>query len=249
MTDEVLNQPPPLQGYDAYGADPWLKAAVRRGGASWIDGAAHELGSFVGSAAGQAHAAAANRNAPELLTHDRFGHRIDAVDYHPSYHALMERAIGSGVHSLAWKRASGGFTARAALFYLWNQLEQGTACPVTMTFASIPVFKHAPDIESQWRAKVLCDAYDPRPVPAPEKAGATIGMAMTEKQGGSDLRAVRTTATRSDGGWRLDGHKWFCSAPMSDAFFTLARADEASRASSCRARFRAARATRSSSSA
>ena len=224
MTGEVLNQPPPLQGYDAYGADPWLKAAVHRAGASWIDGAAHELGGFVGSAEAQAHAAAANRHPPELLTHDRFGHRIDRVDYHPAYHALMGRAIGAGVHSLAWKRASGGFTGRAVLFYLWNQLEQGTACPVTMTFASIPVFKHAPDIESAWRGKVLADAYDPRPIAAAEKAGATIGMAMTEKQGGSDLRAIVTTATRADGAWRLDGHKWFCSAPMSDAFFTLARA-------------------------
>jgi putative acyl-CoA dehydrogenase len=226
MNDEVLNQPPPLQGYDAYRADPWLRAAIRRAGASWIDGAASELGRFVGSEEAHANAAAANRNPPALATHDRFGRRIDLVDYHPSYHALMARAIGAGVHSLAWKRASGGFTARAALFYLWNQLEQGTACPVTMTFASIPVLRHAPDIESQWRAKVLADAYDPRPIPVGEKAGATIGMAMTEKQGGSDLRAVRTRATRAASTWTLDGHKWFCSAPMSDAFFTLARSDE-----------------------
>jgi putative acyl-CoA dehydrogenase len=223
MSDDDLNQPPPLEGYDAYGADPWLRAAIRRAGATWIEGAAHELGRFVGSAEGHAHAAAANRHPPELLTHDRRGRRIDFVDYHPSYHALMSRALGAGVHSLAWKRASGGFTGRAALFYLWNQLEQGTACPVTMTFASIPIFKHAPDIESQWRAKVLADAYDPRPISVTEKAGATIGMAMTEKQGGSDLRAVRTEATRAEGAWRLEGHKWFCSAPMSDAFFTLAR--------------------------
>ena len=226
MSDDVLNQSPPLQGYDAYGADPWLRAAIRRAGATWIEGAARELGRFVGSAEAQAHAAAANRHPPELVTHDRTGRRIDFVDYHPSYHALMSRALGAGVHSAAWKRAGGGFTGRAALFYLWNQLEQGTACPVTMTFASIPVFKHAPDIEAQWRAKVLSDAYDPRPIAATEKAGATIGMAMTEKQGGSDLRAVRTEARRADGGWRLEGHKWFCSAPMSDAFFTLARTGE-----------------------
>ena len=155
MNDEVLNQPPPLQGYDAYRADPWLRAALRRAGATWIDGAASELGRFVGSEEAHANAAAANRNPPALATHDRFGRRIDLVDYHPSYHALMARAIGAGVHSLAWKRASGGFTARAALFYLWNQLEQGTACPVTMTFASIPVLRHAPDIESQWRVASL----------------------------------------------------------------------------------------------
>jgi putative acyl-CoA dehydrogenase len=226
MTDEVLNQPPPLAGFDAYRADPWLRAAVRRAGATWIEGAASELGRFAGSAEGQAHAAAANRHAPQLATHDRFGRRIDFVDYHPSYHALMARAVGAGVHSLAWKRPAAGFSARAVLFYLWNQLEQGTACPVTMTFASIPVMRHAPDVERQWRPKVLADAYDPRPVPVAEKSGATIGMAMTEKQGGSDLRAVQTRASRGDGAWILDGHKWFCSAPMSDAFFTLARTAE-----------------------
>ena len=226
MSDDALNQPPPLAGYDAYRADPWLRSAVRRANATWIEGAAGELGRYVGSAEAQAHAAAANRNPPQLATHDRFGHRIDQVDFHPSYHALMARALGSGVHSLAWKHAGGGFSGRAALFYLWNQLEQGTACPVTMTFASIPVMRHAPDIEKEWRAKVLADAYDPRPVSVAQKSGATIGMAMTEKQGGSDLRAVQTRATRGDGAWRLGGHKWFCSAPMSDAFFTLARSDE-----------------------
>ena len=226
MSGDVLNQPPPLAGYDAYSGDAWLKAAVRRANATWIEGAARELGRYVGSADAQAHAAAANHHTPQLATHDRFGHRIDSVDYHPSYHALMGRALGAGVHSAAWKHTQAGFSGRAVLFYLWNQLEQGTACPVTMTFASIPVMRHAPDIERQWRAKVLADAYDPRPIPVDGKTGATIGMAMTEKQGGSDLRQVRTEATRGDGAWRLEGHKWFCSAPMSDAFFTLARAPE-----------------------
>jgi putative acyl-CoA dehydrogenase len=225
MTD-VLNQPPPLEGYDAYGGDAALKAAVRRAGVTSIDGAASDLGRFVGSADAQSHAALANRHVPELRTHDRYGHRIDWVEYHPSYHMLMQRAIGGGVHSTAWKRERGGFSARAALFYLWNQLEQGTACPVTMTFASIPVLEHAPDIAAKWRPKVLADAYDPRPVPVGEKAGATIGMAMTEKQGGSDLRAVQTVAERGAHGFRLNGHKWFCSAPMSDAFFSLARLPE-----------------------
>jgi putative acyl-CoA dehydrogenase len=225
MTD-VLNQPPPLEGYDAYRGDAPLQAAVRRAGASWVDGAASDLGRYVGSAEAQAHAALANRHVPELRTHDRYGRRIDQVEYHPSYHALMHRAISGGVHSTAWKRERAGFSGRAALFYLWNQLEQGTACPVTMTFASIPVLDHAPDIAATWRPKVLADAYDPRPAPVGEKAGVTIGMAMTEKQGGSDLRAVQTVATRGDGAYRLDGHKWFCSAPMSDAFFTLARLPE-----------------------
>ena len=225
MTD-ALNQPPPLEGYDAYAGDAALAEAVRRAGASWIDAAASGLGRYVGSAEAQSHAALANRHAPELRTHDRYGHRIDAVEYHPSYHALMHRAISSGVHSAAWKREGGGFTGRAALFYLWNQLEQGTACPVTMTFASIPMFEHAPGLAATWRPKALADAYDPRPAPVGEKAGVTIGMAMTEKQGGSDLRAVQTLAERDAEGFRLNGHKWFCSAPMSDAFFTLARLPE-----------------------
>ncbi|HSN19240.1 MAG TPA: acyl-CoA dehydrogenase family protein, partial [Usitatibacter sp.] len=222
-THEVLNQPPPLAGYDAWTGDAWLREAVRRAGAADVAPAAAELGRYVGSAEAQEHARLANRHAPELRTHDRYGRRIDAVEYHPSYHALMARAIGAGVHSLAWKRPKSPFAARAALFYLWNQLEQGTACPVTMTFASIPIFAHAPALDAEWRAKVLADAYDPRPLPRAEKDGVTIGMAMTEKQGGSDLRAVATRAERDGEAWRLTGHKWFCSAPMSDGFFTLAR--------------------------
>jgi putative acyl-CoA dehydrogenase len=138
----------------------------------------------------------------------------------------MARAIGAGVHSLAWKRQEAGFSARAALFYLWNQLEQGTACPITMTFASVAMLSHAPEVDRTWRASILADAYDPRPLPVGEKKGATIGMAMTEKQGGSDLRAVQTRAERAGEGYRLEGHKWFCSAPMSDGFFTLARLAE-----------------------
>ena len=226
MNEEVLNQPPPLEGYDAFTADPWLEGAVKRSGLAGLERKATELGVFVGSAEAQALAAAANRNAPQLKTHDRFGRRIDLVEYDPAYHALMARAISSGVHSLAWKAEKNGFCARAVLCYLWNQLEQGTSCPMTMTFASIPVFAHAPAIAHHWKPKVLADSYDPRPVPVEEKSGATVGMAMTEKQGGSDLRAVRTTATASGEAYRLEGHKWFCSAPMSDAFFTLARLPE-----------------------
>jgi putative acyl-CoA dehydrogenase len=226
MNDEVLNQPPPLEDYDAYAGDAWLNTAVRRAGVAWIAGAASDLGRYVGSAVAQHHAALANRNPPTLRTHDRYGRRIDEVEFHPSYHELMAQAIGAGVHSLAWKRDHGGFCARAVLFYLWNQLEQGTACPITMTFASVPMFDRAVDLGSVWRPKVIADAYDPRPAPIEDKAGATVGMAMTEKQGGSDLRAVQTTATPEGGHYRLNGHKWFCSAPMSDAFFTLARLPE-----------------------
>jgi putative acyl-CoA dehydrogenase len=226
QTHEVDNQVPPLEGYDAYGADPWLRAAVARAKVPWIDTPAHALGMYVGSPEAQHHAMLANRYTPELHTHDATGHRIDRVDYHPSYHVLMNRAFNAGLHSVAWKCQPGGFSGRAALFYLWNQLEQGTACPVTMTFASIAVFDQAPELARTWRGKVLADAYDPRPEPIARKSGATVGMAMTEKQGGSDLRAVATVAVPDGSAWRLTGHKWFCSAPMSDGFFTLARLPE-----------------------
>jgi len=226
QTHEVTNQVPALEGYDAFGDDPWLEGAVRRTSARWIAPAASDMGRYVGSAEAQHHAALANTYTPQLKTHDRVGNRIDLVEYHPSYHVLMRRALGAGLHSLAWKRDDGGFAARAALFYLWNQLEQGTACPVTMTFASIAVLDYAPDLAAEWRPRILADGYDPEPKPALRKAGATVGMAMTEKQGGSDLRAVQTVAERSGDRWRLTGHKWFCSAPMSDAFFTLARTAE-----------------------
>ena len=226
MTHEVANQPPPLENYDAWSADPWLAEAARRAGVEWISDRARSLGRFVGSAEAQELAALANRHPPELRTHDRYGHRVDAVEYHPAYHRLMQRAFSAGLHSLAWKREDDGFSSRAVLFYLWNQLEQGTSCPVTMTFASIPIFEHAPELARAWRAKVLADEYDPRPEPLAAKRGVTIGMAMTEKQGGSDLRAVATVAKPAHGRFALGGHKWFCSAPMSDAFFTLAKLPE-----------------------
>jgi putative acyl-CoA dehydrogenase len=227
MSHAVTNQPPPLEGYDAFADDPWLADAAARLGLD--EGArqrASALGRYVATPEAQADAAAANRNPPVLRTHDRYGHRIDEVEYHPSYHALMARALGAGVHSSAWKDEARGFATHALLFYLWNELEQGTACPVTMTFASIPVMAHAPAVEALWKPRVLADAYEPALAPIVSKGAATIGMAMTEKQGGSDLRAVATVATRDADAWRLDGHKWFCSAPMSDGFFTLARAPE-----------------------
>jgi putative acyl-CoA dehydrogenase len=226
--EEVLNQPPPVEDHDAYRADPWLVAAAERAGIAGFAARASDLGRFVGSAEAQRHAELANREGPRLRTHDRFGHRVDEVEYHPSYHVLMERALGAGIHSAAWSGRRGAFSEHAVLFYLWNQLEQGTACPVTMTFASIPVLAHAPALEREWRAKILANAYDPRPLPREQKSGVTIGMAMTEKQGGSDLRAVRTRAVAGPGDAHLlMGHKWFCSAPMSDAFFTLARLQDA----------------------
>ena len=228
VTHEVFNQVPPLADYNAFASDALLRGMIAGGDAAWVAPQAIELGALVGEAGMQALAHDANRFPPQLKTHDRFGHRIDLVEYHPAYHELMSAGCGHGVHSLAWTAAGGGaFTARAALFHLWNQLEQGTACPMTMTFAGIQVLRNAPDLVRDWEPKILANAYDPRPLPVAAKHGATVGMAMTEKQGGSDLRAVQTRAEPlSDGSYVLTGHKWFCSAPMSDAFFTLARLDE-----------------------
>jgi putative acyl-CoA dehydrogenase len=168
----------------------------------------------------------ANAHAPQLVSHDRYGRRIDLVEYHPAYHELMAEAFGRGLHALAWTATgeAAPFSARAVLCYLWNQGENGTACPMTMSFAARQVLDANPVLAAEWAPKLLAADYDPRPLPLGEKRAVTLGMAMTEKQGGSDLRANATQA-RPIGGeaYLLDGHKWFCSAPMSDAFLALAR--------------------------
>jgi putative acyl-CoA dehydrogenase len=224
-TPDSWNQPPALAGYDAWAWDPVLRSAVEREGAGWIASRASELGSRVGSEHLQRIAEAANRHVPELRTHDRFGNRVDAVEFHPAWHELMSIAFGAGLHSLAWTSAQPGrFVARAALNYLWNQAENGTACPVTMSFAAARLLKDDAALADEWEPKLLACEYDPRPLPVAQKRAVTIGMAMTERQGGSDLRATRTLASAAgDGLHALEGHKWFCSVPMSDAFFTLAR--------------------------
>ena len=225
-THAVTNQPPPLAGYNAYSGDRILIEAAERAGAGWIESDAAALGALVGSERMQVLADQANRYGPVLKSHDRFGHRIDTVEFHPAYHELMSLAFGAGLHSLAWTAArDGGFAARAALNYLWNQGEQGISCPVTMTFAGVQVLRHAPALSAEWEPKLTARSYDPRPLPVAQKSGATIGMAMTEKQGGSDLRANTTVATPVAGGYLLTGHKWFCSAPMCDGFLALAKLD------------------------
>ena len=228
-THEVTNQPPPLVGYNAWTGDPVLRSTVAREGGGWVDEQASSFGELVGSERMQLLANQANRATPELHSHDRSGHRIDEVEYHPAYHELMQLAFGNGLHSLAWTAAEpGGFVARAALNYLWNQGENGTSCPVTMTFAAVQVLRNAPAIAATWEPKLLAAAYDPRPLPLSSKTAATVGMAMTEKQGGSDLRANQTRARRLSADlYELRGHKWFCSAPMSDGFLTLALLDGA----------------------
>jgi putative acyl-CoA dehydrogenase len=227
-THQVTNQPPPLVGYNAWSGDAILRDAVQREGGGWIGTRADDLGETVGSERMQLLAVQANRVAPALRTHDAYGHRIDEVDYHPAYHELMTLALVNGLHSTAWTAPRGGFVARAALNYLWNQAENGTACPITMTFASVQVLRIAPALASVWEPKLTADHYDPRLVPVGEKLGAMVGMAMTEKQGGSDLRSIQTRARRVTADWyELRGHKWFCSAPMSDGFLTLALQDGA----------------------
>jgi len=222
---QASNQPPPLAGYNAWEQDAILRAAVEREGGGWIGERAHKLGELVGSERMQLLADQANRHLPQLRTHDRFGARVDAVDYHPAYHELMALAFGAGLHSLAWKaQRDGAFVARAALNYLWNQAENGTSCPVTMAFAAVQVMRNEPQLAAEWEPKLLADAYDPNPVHLSRKNAVTVGMAMTEKQGGSDLRTNQTIAVElGDGAYALEGHKWFCSAPMSDGFLTLAR--------------------------
>jgi putative acyl-CoA dehydrogenase len=225
-THVVSNQVAALAGYNAFADDRILRGVVAAGPGAWVADQATALGALVGDERMHALAHDANRHPPELVAFDRSGHRVDAVEYHPAYHELMSAACNRGVHSLAWTAARpGAFTARAALFYLWNELEQGTACPVTMTFAGVQVMRTAPSIAAVWEPKLLASSYDPRPLPVARKSAVMVGMAMTEKQGGSDLRATQTRASATTDGYALTGHKWFCSAPMSDGFFTLARLD------------------------
>jgi putative acyl-CoA dehydrogenase len=225
-THEVLNQPPPLADYDAYATDPTLRSIVRAFGADWAEPRLSETGRTVGSAHVQLLARQANRHTPELRTHDRFGNRVDEIEFHPAWHELMGLAIGQETHSLGWtEERSGAQVARAALAYLWNEGENGIMCPILMTYASIPTLRSNPELAREWEPKVLSSRYDPRQIRAADKTGVTVGMAMTEKQGGSDLRQTQSFAERDGDEWRIVGHKWFFSVPHSDAFITLARTE------------------------
>jgi putative acyl-CoA dehydrogenase len=228
MADEVLNQPPPLQEYDVFGADAALREAVAREGAGWAEGELHELGALAGDPATIEAGAVANRLGPELRTHDRFGHRIDEVAFHPAYHQLLGTAVEHGLHAAPWADPRpGAHAARAAGFVVWSQVDAGVGCPVSMTYASVPVLRAAPELAATWLPAVTTRRYDRRPVPVGAgKQAALLGMAMTEKQGGSDVRANTTRAAPDGDGYRLTGHKWFCSAPMSDGFLVLAQAPD-----------------------
>jgi len=227
-THEVTNQPPPFAGGNAFSDDMPLREALEREGGAWSKQNAEALGALVGDPQMQDFARQANRNLPELLTFDAFGRRLDHVEFHPSWHELMRLAYGHAVHSLAWtEQRPGSHVARAALSYLWNQIENGVGCPVGMTYSAIPALRLDPEIAGLFETPALSTEYDPRPIPVSQKTGATIGMTLTEKQGGSDLRANATRAEPDgNGGWLLSGHKYFCSAPMCDLFFSLAVTDK-----------------------
>ena len=225
-THTVTNQPPLREGMDEYGLNAPLREGVRRHGAAWAEEELTATGLLVGSAGFQRDAERANENEPRLRAFDRYGHRIDEVDYDPGYHAVIGAALAAGAHTSAWADPRpGAQVARAAQFMLFAQIEPGHACPVSMTHAVVPALTaSAPaELRDAWLPRLYDRGYDPRLVPG--KRSALFGMAMTEKQGGSDVRANRTTADpSSDGGYVLRGHKWFCSAPMSDAFLALAQA-------------------------
>ncbi|MFN2525933.1 MAG: acyl-CoA dehydrogenase family protein [Actinomycetota bacterium] len=230
-THEVLNQAPPLVDYNLFEQNRPLVEAVRREGAEWAEPQLQLLGKHAGGDPLR-WGAEANEHPPVLHTHDRYGHRIDEVDYHPSYHRLLELAIEQGVHALPWRDPRpAAHVARGAMMLMLSGVEAGTGCPVSMTYAAVPALRAQPELAGEWEPKLTSLAYDPRLVPLHEKAGALCGMAMTEKQGGSDVRANTTRALPLNGGgpgaeYLVTGHKWFCSAPMCDAFLVLAQTAE-----------------------
>ena len=229
-THEVTNQPTELADYNLYACDRALREAVAREGAAAAEPGLLEFGRQIGSTEYLELGALANRYPPEFEPHDRFGHRIDLVRFHPAYHALMRTAIAEGLHCSPWTEpGAGAHVARAARYYLHAQIEAGHGCPITMTFAAVPSLRLQPDLAALWEPKITSRVYDPGNRPAHEKPGVTVGMAMTEKQGGSDVRANTTRAypLSSPGPgqpYELVGHKFFVSAPMCDVFLVLAQA-------------------------
>jgi len=223
---EALNQPPPLVDYNLFQADAPLREALEREGAGWAHDWVGELGRLAGTEEAIAWGFQANSNPPVLRTHDRFGNRIDEVEFHPAWHRLMEVAIGHGLHALPWREPRpGAHVARAAGFYVWSQVEGGHGCPVSMTYAAVPALRKQPDLAAEWEPLITTLDYDPGLRPHETKRGVLFGMALTEKQGGSDVRVNTTRATPTSGSdYELTGHKWFCSAPMCDAFLVLAQA-------------------------
>ncbi|WP_405662498.1 acyl-CoA dehydrogenase family protein [Streptomyces sp. RK9] len=229
-THTVTNQAPPLVGYDVFTSDRALVEGVERHLDPSLLGASREelsaLGRTAGSVQAQEWGVLANENPPVLHTHDRYGNRIDEVSFHPSWHRLLGKAVGAGL-TAAWSRP-GGHVRRAAGFLVWTQTEGGHGCPVSMTHAAVPALRADPALAAEWEPRLTSTVYDEGLRPAAQKAGVLFGMGMTEKQGGSDVRAntTRARALAEDGTYELVGHKWFCSAPMSDGFLVLAQAAE-----------------------
>ncbi len=227
FTHDVTNQSTPLVDVNLFDGDAALRDALRFNAPALDTTQLKALGAQAGSQTMQQHARLANAHPPELHTHDRFGHRIDTVEFHPSYHALMSAAVAAGLHGAPW--AGSSHVERAAGFILFTELEPSVLCPISMTYASTPALRGNPAIHEAWAPGLRSREYDPTTLPCDQKAGLTMGMGMTEKQGGSDVRANTTQAMR-DGSdawgerYRLNGHKWFFSAPMCDAHLVLAQA-------------------------
>jgi putative acyl-CoA dehydrogenase len=225
MTHEVFNQVPPLTGYDL-ADDPALLDGLFREGGGWAAEEVHELGRLAGSEQAQEWGRLANEHEPVLRTHDRYGHRIDEVEFHPAWHDLMRVAVGHGLHARAWAGRSGAHVARTAKLYVWR-VDAGHTCPISMTYAAVPALRHAPDLARQYEPLLMSGTYDFGLRPPLSKSGILAGMSMTEKQGGSDVRANTTRAVpQADGSYLLTGHKWFTSAPMCDVFLVLAQAPQ-----------------------
>jgi putative acyl-CoA dehydrogenase len=229
-THDVLNQPPPLIDYNLFTADRALVEALRREGGAWAEEQVSAFGRLMGTPEALRRGFDANEHTPELRTHDRFGNRIDAVEFHPAWHEVLRTSVEHSIHSLPWRDArDGAHVARAALFMLASQMETGHLCPISMTYSIVPVLRRQPALAEAWEPKIRSNSYDPRFLPAGEKTGVLLGMAMTEKQGGSDVRANTSRATALGAGgpggeYAITGHKWFTSAPMCDAFLVLAQA-------------------------
>jgi putative acyl-CoA dehydrogenase len=247
-THDVFNQAPPFSSVNLFGCDLALQEALEREGAGWAAPSLRDLGAILGDAAILDLGRQANANPPRLVNFDRSGRRIDELEFHPAWHELMSLMIGAGVHASPWDSGQAGAqVARAARFLLFGQVENGAQCPVTMTYASVPALRQCGAIAAEWLPKILSREYDPRSLPVSLKRGALIGMGMTEKQGGSDVRANTTRAElvepgealqrfgqAGEGAWRIVGHKWFFSAPQSDAHLILAQAEgEAGAGLSC----------------
>jgi putative acyl-CoA dehydrogenase len=219
------NQAPPLEGYDPYEQDAALLEGVRREGAAWAEDRIRAVAKLAGGDALE-WGRLANASPPVLRTHDRTGDRIDEVEFHPAWHWLMRAGVEHGLHAMPWREPRpGAHVARAAAFMLLSQAEQGFGCPISMTYAAVPALRAEPGLQAEWEPRLTSLEYDPAARPATEKAGALSGMAMTERQGGSDVRANTTRAEPVGAGeYELHGAKWFCSAPMCDAFLVLAQA-------------------------